>query len=190
MKVLVIPEDQQLDRFLLKPVLERLFQELGKPARIEILPEPQLRGDDQALDQKLLAQIVADNRAMVDLFLLVVDRDCDRKNHVARAAARESEHRDLLIACLAVEEVETWMLALYETEEIGASWNDVRRHCDPKEQFAEPLLARLGGNGPGRGRKAAMRRLAGNWQRLTSRCPELTALAERIRAFLAQGRDN
>lgn len=35
-----------------------------------------------------------------------------------------------------------------------------------------------------------MRCPADNWQRLTSRCPELTALAERIRAFLAQGRDH
>lgn len=190
MRVLVIPEDQQQDRFILKPVLERLFAELGKPARIEILPEPQLRGDDQALDQKLLAQIVADNAPMVDLFLLIVDRDCDRRNHVARAEAREREHAEQLLACLAVEEIETWMLALHEPADIGAPWKDVREHCDPKETFAEPLLERLGSNGPGRGRKAAMRRLAGNWQRLISRCPELLDLAARIRSFLTRSRES
>ncbi|AKF04652.1 hypothetical protein [Sandaracinus amylolyticus] len=181
MKVLIIPEDQELDRYVLKPVVERLFAELARPARIDVLPEPRLRGSSQALDPQTIAAIVRDN-PMTDLFLLIVDRDCDRDAHVSKLAARVAEHPDKLIGCLAVEEVECWLLALSDT--LPASWREIREHCDPKERYVEPFLAARGSSSPGRGRKAAMRELAGNWRRLVSRCPEIQELSTRIASWL------
>lgn len=191
MRVLIIPEDQELDRYILLPVIEKLFDELGRKARVEVLPEPRLRGTSDALDRSLIAQIVADNRAMTDMFLLVLDRDCNRERHEERVADLESSHGGVLLAALAVEEVECWMLALFDEWPGAVTWGDVRRECDPKERFAEPFLdglaSRNGSVGPGRGRKATMRSLPGNWRRLISRCDEVRDLMERIRAHLDGG---
>lgn len=183
MKVLVIPEDQELDRYILKPVIEALFADLGRRARVDVLPEPRLRGVSDALDSDTLAKIVADN-PMIDLFLLVIDRDCDRENNVARTAARQREHAGRMIACLAIQELEVWMLALYK-DRLDDPFSTVREECDPKERWAERLLADLGTDGPGRGRRRAMRALAGRWRSLRDTCPELRDLQDQIGTWLA-----
>jgi hypothetical protein len=56
-KVLVIPEDPTLDQYILKPVVNRLFADLGRTARIDILSNPRLRGVDQELSQAVLSGI-------------------------------------------------------------------------------------------------------------------------------------
>lgn len=183
MKVLVIPEDQRLDRYIVQPVIAALFGELEIPARIDVLPEPQLRGANDALDQELLAEIITAN-PMIDLFLLVVDEDCNRGNHVERAAARESEHAGRLLACLAHQEVEVWMLWLHRAS-LGVQFSEVRRECDPKERWAESLLKSLGRNGPGNGRKLAMRSLGSGWRGLSQACTEIADLRERVRRWHA-----
>lgn len=186
MKVLLIPEDQTVDQYIIKPVVESLLADLGKAnARVDVLGEPRLRGAGQALDPTVVGQIVAENR-MVDLFLLLVDRDCDREGNEARAAEREGEYAGRLIACCAWQEIEVWMLTAFKERlraEFSVSWREVREECDPKERFAEPLLEGLGSSGPGRGRKAAMR-----YVKLTDlmTCDELVALRERLRQFLAR----
>ncbi len=177
MKVLVIPEDQELDRFIVKPVFESMFEDLGIKARIDVLPEPRLRGASDALDKQTIDSIVADN-PMEDLFILVVDRDCNRERNEEKAFQRQKEHASHLLTCLAVQEIEVWLLALYP--ENLPSWAGVRTECDPKERWAQPLLERLGSDGPGRGRKRAMRTIRGNWRSLCSRCPELARLQQDI----------
>lgn len=182
MKVLVIPEDQTHDQYIIKPVVEAILENLGRKAKVDTLPEPRLRGAADALDPTLIRNIV-ENNPMIDLFVLAVDRDCDREGNEARAAARASEHPGKLIACVARQEVEVWMLALH-LDAVGASFSDIRVHCDPKEPYAEPLLDRLGSRGgPGGGRKAAMRKLAGNLRSLMSRCDELAKLSADIEAW-------
>jgi hypothetical protein len=182
-KVLIIPEDPSLDKYILKPIVERLFCDLGRVARIDVLEEPHLKGVAQALDATIVNEIVRDN-PMEDLFLLIVDRDCNRFKNVERAASREAEHTGRLIACLAVEEVEVWMLALHR-ERLSAGWADVRNECDPKERFADPLLDMLGRDSPGRGRKGAMRLLGTKWKGLLDLCPEIDTLKTMIAARLA-----
>jgi hypothetical protein len=180
LKVLVIPEDQTHDGFILKPVVDALVQDLGFKARVDVLPEPRLRGASDALDRDVVAGIVRDN-PMTDLFLLCVDRDCDRRGHSQQARAREGEHADLL-ACVAVEEIEVWMLALHRAE-LADGWTTIRSECDPKERWAEPLLRALGTSGPGAGRKNAMRALRGQFRSLLSLCSELQELRERIEVW-------
>lgn len=178
MKVLVIPEDQELDQYIVKPVFESMLEDLGIKARIDVLPEPRLRGTGDALDKEIIDSIVADN-AMEDLFILVIDRDCNRERNEDKALQRKREHAPHLLACLAVQEIEVWLLALY-AEKLGSSWKEVREECDPKERWAQPLLEQLGSDGPGRGRKRAMKAIRGNWRSLCSRCPELAALQREI----------
>ncbi len=182
MKVLIIPEDQTHDQFIVRPVVEAIVEDLGLRASVQVLPEPRLRGSGQALDEELVRSIVRAN-PMVDLFVLAVDRDCDREGNDGRAAQRASEHPGKLLACVARQEVEVWMLALHR-DRLGVGFTDVRAECDPKERFAEQLLDDLGNrDGPGAGRKAAMRQLAGNLRGLLAVCDELARLREDIEAW-------
>lgn len=185
MKVLVIPEDPHLDQHILKPVIERVFEDLSKKARIEVLQNPRIRGVEHALDRETIDAIVTKNR-MVDVFLLVVDRDC-AKDRRARLDALEQRHPGKLLATMGVEELESWLLALHRRdveERHKVNWTGVRSECHPKETFAEPLLERLGDGGPGNGRKSAMGAIAKQWKSLCELCPEIPELRERIRARL------
>lgn len=175
MKVLVIPEDQELDQYIVRPVAELLLWDVGLKAKVEVLPEPRLRGASQALSAAVIGEIVSDN-PMVDLFLLFVDRDCNRDENESRAERREREHLGKLLACCAWQEVEVWMLSAYK-ELLGVPWQEVRKECDPKERFAELVLQRVKSSGPGRGRKAAMRAASVN-SLLT--CDELVDLRSRL----------
>jgi len=185
LNVLIIPEDQLLDQYILKPVIEGVFADLGRRARVMVLPEPRLRGSGDALDPDLVAKIIEDNHPMIEVFILIVDKDCDRDGHVGKVKALELAHPSVLVGCLAVEEVETWMLALHRAEvenQFRVKWSEVRQHCDPKETFAEPFLEALESVGPGKGRKAAMREIKSQWKTLTSLCSEIQDLQNRLSA--------
>jgi hypothetical protein len=181
-KVLVIPEDPTLDQYILKPIVHRLFADLGRTARIDILSNPRLRGVDQALNQTVLTGI-AETFRMIDLFLVLVDRDGDPVRP-ALARTREGEHAEKLFVCLAVEEVEVWMLALHR-DSLRASWNEIRAEMNPKERFALPFLRdRAPKLDAGGGRAWAMRELGAGWRGLLQVCPELQELRERLRGWL------
>lgn len=181
MKVLVIVEDPTHDRYIVQPVIEAILADLGRKARVFVLQDPHLRGASEALDAAMIRRIVDEN-PMIDLFVLAIDRDCDREGNEGKAQARAAEHDGRLIACVAHQEVEVWMLALH-AETIDAPFRDVRAECDPKERFAEPLLVRLGRGGLGDGRKAAMRALGGKTRSLLDRCTELAGLRADIDAW-------
>jgi hypothetical protein len=119
---------------------------------------------------------------MVDLFLLIVDQDC-KLGRAQELVRREQEHSRLLW-CLAIQEVEVWMLALHASE-IDADWDEIRQECHLKERYAEAFLERKGSSGPGQGRKALMSEV--NWANRKVRCPELAELESRTRDRLSQG---
>lgn len=182
MKVLVIPEDPRLDQYILKPVVERIFADFGKSPRVTVLSNPRLRGVAEALDAATLADIVA-TYPMNNLFLVLVDRDGDGARS-AVASARESEHSGRLFVCLAIEEIEVWMLAIH-SEVLGISWRNVREEIHPKKRLAEPFLKeRAPKLDPGEGRTWAMRELGGQWRGVLDRCPELKDLKRRIETWL------
>lgn len=178
MKVLVIPENPTHDQFIIKPVLEKLFNDLSLRCRVEVLSDPHLNGVEEALNHELLRRII-DSNPMVDQFVLIVDADCERSNATSRVRHIEAKFSPKLISCVAVQELEVWLLALYEHAEIR--WSDMQEHCDSKEAYFDPFIkdrgwmAQVGG-----GRKRAMRALAGNFAKLLSRCPELRDLKTRI----------
>lgn len=184
MKVLIIPEDPTHDHFVIKPIIEKIFSDLSQRASIEVLRDPHLRGVDEALDAQTVREIVEDN-PMIDLFLIIVDRDCNRLGNVTKAAAREADYPNRLLACLAVQEVEVWVLGLYR-DEISDNFRLVREDCDPKEKYFAPWIERKGWSVlVGQGRKQAMRALPGRWNSLRTVCPELSDLQTRIRDHLA-----
>lgn len=182
MKVLVIPEDPVLDQYVLKPIVERMFDDLDRRASVTVLTSPRMRGIDKALDREELARVVA--KRPEKLFLLLVDRD-GVESRASQVAICESEHPDRLFACLAVEEVEVWMLALHR-ERLGVPWSEVRADRDPKERFAAPLLAQLAPRmALGGGRKRAMEPLGQKeWRTLLQLCPELGELQRRLAEWL------
>lgn len=187
MDVLIIPEDPTYDQYILKPVVERIFADLGKRAKVEVLRDPHLSGASQALDRATVTGIIEHN-PMVDLFVLIVDRDCDREGNVAKAGTRASDHPEKLVACVAVEEVEVWMLYLLRDElheHLESSFGDARAECDPKELFVEPLLDKLMWRTKvGSGRKHAMRRLGQHWSGLLRACHEIGELKKDIDSFV------
>ncbi len=183
LKVLVIPEDPTHDQYVLKPVVEQLFEDLGQRARVEVLQNPRLRGVEQALAAESLAEIMS-LYPMIDLFLLLVDRDAE-PGRPARVARLERQF-EALMACLAVEEIEVWMLALHR-DQLGVPWANVRAEVHAKEHFAVPfLLAHAPRLAPGQGRKWAMRGIGAAWSGLLQVCPELADLRRRLEARLTR----
>jgi hypothetical protein len=43
LKVLVIPEDPVLDQYVLKPIVERMFEDLGRRVAVRVLTSPRLQ---------------------------------------------------------------------------------------------------------------------------------------------------
>jgi len=183
MKVLVVLEDPTHDRYIVEPVVRKILDDLGIVARLDVLTDPHLRGVDDLIDQ--LPAIVEDNR-MVDLFVVVIDRDCNRQHNVERIA-NAAMHDPRIVACCAIEEVEAWMLVLHR-EHLGAPWPTVRADCDIKDNYAVAFLKRFGEVGPGRGRRAAMRDLGKGWRGLKDLCDEVMRLSERVREVLPANR--
>ena len=185
MKVLVIPEDPTLDQYVLKPVVEHLFKDLKRSARVFVLQDPHLRGVSEALDRRIIGEIL-EERPMIDLFLLIVDRDCEdgRQTQLDARITQARESGRCLLGCLAIEEVEVWALALHRSE-LSAAWSEVRKECHPKERYFEPLTReKRWQEGPGRGRASAMAGLAGNWRSLRRVCDELQKLQDEVAKWL------
>lgn len=181
MKVLVVPEDPTLDQYILKPIVERLLADLGKQARVQILSRPRLRGVAQALDGAIIADILQ-TYPMVDLFLIMVDRDGDAKRPDRAAALEATQPR--LFVCLAIEEIEVWMLAAHR-DTLSDAWSAIRRDHHPKERYAHPFLAQRAPKlDPGQGRAWAMRELAGKWKGVLSACDELERLKHRLHEWM------
>lgn len=185
MKVLVVPEDPTLDQYVLKPIVERLFADLGKAPRVQVLSNPRLHGVAEALDAAILADIV-DTNPMIDVFLVLVDRDGDDRKRPLQAKERTREHPDRLFVCLAIEEIEVWMLAAHR-DALGVPWREIRAERDPKERFAHPFLAaRAPKLSAGGGRSWAMRELGAKWKGVLEVCPELEELKQTLADWLSR----
>jgi hypothetical protein len=154
-------------------------------AWVDVLRDPHLRGVEDVFAE--LPAIVADNR-MVDLLVVVIDRDGNRRSNHEQRLADALQSRDSTLGCCAIEEVEAWLLAVHK-DDLPASWQTIRAECDVKERYALPFLEAAGYRGPGQGRKAAMRKLGRGGQRLQTllrMCEELQRLAADIARVTAR----
>ena len=192
MRVLVIPEDFARDQFVLRPIVKRMLAEAGYPrAALEICPDERLSGISRATDWTIISSILDDYRAMVNLFLLCVDRDGDENrraslDYIERQARAALPAGRLLLAENAWQEIEVWVLAGHDLPS-SWGWHSVRSEVNPKEAYFEPFARQRGVDGdPDGGRKILADEAARRYDRIRQLCPEdVASMENRIRAGLS-----
>ena len=113
MRVLIIPEDDRKDQYILDPIFNQLLRSIGKPrARIQVCRDPRLGGIVEAMKSDRIQEIVDRYKGMMDIFILCVDRD-GKEGRRQRLDQIEEEFGDerVFLAENAWEELETWVLA-------------------------------------------------------------------------------
>jgi len=189
LNVLVIPEDFRKDQYILAPLLRRMFEVIGKPqARIEVCKDPLLGGVDQALKWERVEEVI-DMYPMVDVFLLIVDRDGKEGRRKAidgiegKANAKLGEERTL-IGENAWQEIEVWALAAQDLP-TAWKWQKIQADENPKEIYFEPHAKKRNlTHEPGAGRTTMGREAAANYQRVRSRCKkDIVALEAKLKQW-------
>ncbi len=190
MKILILLEDTPNDQHMAVPLVRALCQQRGITAKVAASQE-RLGSVEEAMNPERLIPIIESHQGMVDLFILIVDRDCrapDRPRGGDRAQGLA--HLEQVIAskgvlgpgqrfitCQAEEELETWLLAAFD----NLPWQKVRNDCDPKESYFEPLARQRGViENVGGGRQELMREAMGRFKRIWQLCPELRYFAARL----------
>lgn len=187
MNVLIIPEDFRKDQYILNPIFGRLFRDVGRPrARIKVCQDPLLGGVTEAMKSERLSEIFERYDAMIDIFILCVDRDGNegRRRGLDQLEQKFGDGR-VFLAENAWEELETWVLAGVELP-TNWRWADVRAEVQVKEQYFDVLVEQRGlGDHPGGGRKPLAAEAAGRLAAIRRKCPEdFDALAQRIEAVV------
>lgn len=176
--VLVIPEDFTKDEHILRPVVEKILADVGRPrARVEVCRDPNFQGITGALSAGLLREKVLLRYPMVDLFVLLVDRD-GNQNREAAAANLETQLSAKLVggrqfvAELARQEVEVFILAGHDLPS-DWRWQAIREDPSVKDTYFREF-AHLKGTAdlPHEGRKKLAAEAMTRWSRIRERCRE------------------
>ena len=191
LNVLVIPEDFRKDQYVLAPLVSKMFAEIGKPqARVRVCTDPLLGGVAEALDWGRIRDII-EMYPMVNLFLLIVDRDGKpgRRQSLTRIEGLANEGLAAgraLFGENAWQEIEVWALAGQDLPQ-GWKWKAVQAEVDPKEKYFEPFARRRNLlDEPGEGRTTLGREAAQNYQRVRDRCQrDIQHLESRLKEWLA-----
>ncbi len=181
LKVLAVPEDPTYNGYILKPLLETMLQECGKPnAFVKVLDNPKVSGYEHAKDLLRRQIIVRYRHFSIILFL----PDADGKDRSAEFDGLENEAEKegvRLICCAAVQEVEAWLLSGHAGK-LAQDWTEVRNDNRVKENIFEPFLRKQGySRRVGGGRIELMAEALHNYRGMKERCPELKELEERLR---------
>ncbi len=187
MRALIVPEDSRKDKYLLKPLFERLFTMLGRQnTRVRVCEDPVLGGIGEALKLERIQAVVDQHRGMTDIFILCVDRDGNqgRRKSLDRIEAEFRSGRKFLAEC-AWEEIETWALAGLDLPSDWV-WTDVRAEIQVKETYFDVLAKERGvTDGLGGGREVLGKEAARHIAKIRRRCPEdFDALAQRLEAVV------
>lgn len=178
-RVLVIPEDPTNNGYILKPLVEAVLTDAGKPnAKVQVLTSPRLNGYDEAV--AAIRNELPDRYGFWNLWVFIPDADR------ASPAAMQSLEAELLakgvplLCCPAEPEVEIYACVAHRSE-LGAAWSEVRAHRRFKETYFDPLLAAKGDSrraGAGRDQliKASLTPISALYQL----CPELARLRDRV----------
>jgi len=177
--VIVIPEDDRLDTYILTPVLKAALAHVGKPqATVRMVSKPHPRGIDSVLTSSFFEQVMR-RYGNADLFLYCIDRDGNAGNDARlRTAVQSASQRIRTVQSVdgrtAHQEIEVWGLAACDRTVLADSWATIRAHRDPKEAYFDPVAKSLGVHlGPGRGREHIGRLAGADYGRVRQRCPEL-----------------
>ena len=184
-QVLVVPEDPTYNGAILKPLVERILRECGKPnARVTVLSDPKVGGYEDAKGK--LPKIVREYQDM-DVVFFLPDADGRGPALVVSLSELEREAETIgvhLVCCPAVQEVEIWLLAGH-VEKLGRRWSEVRAERSLKENVFRSFMEEYGSaRDDDEGRERLMKATLKNYAGLKRRCPELQDLEDRVRAIL------
>ena len=180
LRVLLIPEDGRYNGFIVKPLIERMLAECGRPnAKVRVLSDPRLSGYVPAR-QCVRTRFREQN--MDDLWLFLPD--ADRAGGLEELEREASQLRISLICCAANPEVEAWLLAGHR-EKLLLTWSEVVAHPRLKEDVFVPFLEKHGNaRRADFGRNPLMRETLAEYRGLLILCPELQDLERRICGLL------
>lgn len=141
-RALVIPEDPTYNGYILKPLVERILTECGRPnAKVMVLTNPKADGYEHA---KTLLDEVFERYKHHDVMLFLPDADGkDRSGEFTHLEQKALQAGVKLICCAAVQEVEVWLLAGH-TDKLEQSWNEIRADVSVKENVFVPFLRQYG----------------------------------------------
>jgi len=175
MNVLVIPEDFRKDQYMLKPIILAMMSNIGKPrAKVRVCQDPLLGGVVQATKWERMKEIV-DRYAMVNLFVLCVDRDGVEGRRASLDFIEENARNELgfgrfFVAENAWQEIEVWVLAGHDLPPEW-SWQEIRKEKNPKEEYFIPYSEQRGlSDEPGQGRRTLAREAARRYERIRKLC--------------------
>ena len=184
-RVLVIPEDPLQNGHILKPLVQAIMVDAGKPAaKVTVLPKPRVRGYEQAV--KAIRNELQEAYGSMDLWLFFPDADRagskamqDLETHVAPMGTP-------LLCCAAQPELEIYACAAFR-KDIPIGWDEARNHPRMKEEVFEPLLRKYGDpRRADKGRDLMINKSLENLPLLFRLCPELKHLRKRIATHLQQ----
>jgi hypothetical protein len=192
-RVLVIPEDFRKDQYVIEPIVTKMFETIGKKAKVIVCRDPLLGGVEQALNwEEKLKPIIARYRGMIECFLLIVDRDGKpgRRSSLDRIealAAAELPPGKRFLGENAWQEIEVWLLAGHDLP-VDWVWRAVRDHDNPKEAYFLRFAEKRGvASEPAEGRGVLAREAASRYGRIRQLCPEVGALEGRLTAAAKAG---
>lgn len=182
-KVLVIPEDPTHNGYILKPLVECIFVDLGKPnAKVTVLTNPRLQGYNQAV--QAIKGDLSDRYGFWDLWLFIPDADRASPDAMEHLENDLKEKSVRLICCPAQPEVEIYACVAFR-DELKAGWQEARKSKHMKEEYFEPLLKMHGDpRRAGGGRDLMINESLSNLKLLYRLCPELEKLKQRIKRII------
>jgi len=179
-KVLVIPEDHTNNGYILKPLVEAILADAGKPqARVVVLTSPRINGFSQA--KTAIREELPERYGFYDLWLFIPDAD-EGTPGAMQALERELAAKNIkLLCCPAQPEVEIYACVAHR-EHLPAPWQTVREERDLKEKYFDPLIkARGDPRAAGKGRTEFTKASITPRNTLYQFCPELAGLRDRIK---------
>lgn len=180
-KVLVIPEDPTNNGYILKPLIEAILADAGKPnAKVTVLTNPRLEGYDHAI--RAIREELPDSYGFWDLWIFVPDGDRAKPEAMIALESELAQKGINLLCCPAQPEVEIYACVPYRSE-INGGWSVAQRDIQFKEDAFEPLLKKFGDNRrASEGRDLMIAESLKNLPLLLQMCPELKELRDRINA--------
>ena len=191
MNVRIIPEDDENDHFILKPLFGAMFKHLGKTRADVKIHHPKFTGWEAVKKWEHIEEIL-DRFSLVDLFVLCVDRDGHEQRQGILDRLEEKASRilgptgRLFLAEHAWQEVEVWTLAGINWKlKPKWSWDAIRSERDSKEHYFEPIAKDRGLlDSPGAGRAILGQEAARHYAKVRQNCPEVRKLEDRIRHWI------
>ena len=186
MKVLVIPEDQTYNGYILRPLVKEIMADAGRRlAKVKVAPQPRFRGYTHAM-RAIRDELPDRYEGFFDLWLFFPDADRASRDAMERLEADLEAQGVTLLCCAAQPELEIYACAAYH-KNMPVSWRDARQNPRMKEEVFAPLLERHGDRRrPGQGRDLMIERSLRNLPLLFRLCPELKRLRDRIAEHLGE----